>query len=106
MNKVALYEAIANHWNREGIRYAVAHGIEAYPNGVGRDLDVLVDRAQTHRALDLAEQVLEMNGLIVARPPRLWGERLIAAALDPKPDLLEYTSSTASPGNPSCWLLS
>ncbi len=39
--------------------------------------------------LDAAEDLLESRGLVVFRPPRLWGDRIVAAALDPEPDLLE-----------------
>jgi adenylate kinase family enzyme len=89
VDKIALLEAVAQRWNREGIPYAVAHGIEGYPNHVGRDLDVLVGSGHARRAIELAQDVLEHTGLTVVRPPRLWGERLVAAALDPEPDLLE-----------------
>ena len=89
VDKLALLEAVAQRWNREGIPYAIAHGIEGYPNRVGRDLDVLVGSRHGRRAIDLAQDVLEQSGLTVVRPPRLWGERLVAAALDPEPDLLE-----------------
>jgi hypothetical protein len=89
VDKVSLLEAVAQRWNREGIPYAVAHGIEGYPDHVGRDLDVLVGSRCARRAIDLAQSVLEGEGLLVARPARLWGERLVAAARDPEPDLLE-----------------
>jgi len=89
VDKIALLEAVAQRWNRDGIPYAIAHGIEGYPNHVGRDLDVLVGSRHGRRAIDLAQDVLEQSGLTVVRPPRLWGERLVAAALEPEPDLLE-----------------
>lgn len=95
MNKVALLEAIARRWNSETIPYAVAHGIESYPNHVGRDLDVLTDARHSKRAIDLAQEVLESKGLVVIRPPPLWGERLVAAVLEPEPDLLEVHAVNA-----------
>jgi hypothetical protein len=89
VDKVTLLEAVAERWNREGLVYAVAHGIELYPDQIGRDLDVVARPEQSVRMLDVAQDVLERRGLVVFRPPRLWGERIIAAALDPEPDLLE-----------------
>lgn len=89
MSKIALLERVAEEWNRIGITYAVAHGIDDYPARVGRDLDVLVARRDIARAIDAAEQVLEASGLRVGRPPRLWGERLIASLDGPTPDMLE-----------------
>lgn len=89
MDKVALLEAVAECWNRHRLPYAVAHGLEAYPSCVGRDLDVVVSWRQARRAIDLAQGILEQSGLAVARPLGLWGERLVAASFDPEPDLLE-----------------
>jgi hypothetical protein len=63
--------------------------VEAYPENVGRDLDVVVGRRHLRRLIDLAQEVLASEGLSVARPSRLWGERVVAGVLDPKPDLLE-----------------
>ena len=84
-----LLEAVAQRWNREAIPYAVAHGIEAYPNAVGRDLDVLVRPRHVRRAIAIAAAVLSSEGCVVVRPPRIWGERIVAAVLEPVPDLLE-----------------
>jgi hypothetical protein len=84
-----LLEAIAARWNEARIPYAVAHGVEGYPEHVGRDLDVVVTRRHIRRLVDLAQEVLANEGLSVARPSRLWGERVVAGQFDPKPDLLE-----------------
>jgi hypothetical protein len=89
VDKLALLEAVAERWNREGLVYAVAHGVDSYPDRVGRDLDVLAAARQAARMIDAAQDVLERHGLVVFRPPRLWGDRIVAAALDPDPDLLE-----------------
>lgn len=79
MPKIRACEAVAECWNRCGICYAVVHGLDAYPERLGRDLDVLVHRAETRRAARLAREVLESYFDHVVRPPPLWGERLIAA---------------------------
>jgi hypothetical protein len=89
MSKIALLEQVAAEWNRIGITYAVAHGIDGYPERVGRDLDVLIARRDIARGIDAAQRVLEASGLRVGRPPRLWGERVIATLDGPTPDMLE-----------------
>ena len=53
-NKIVILEHIAEAWNREGINYAVAHGLEGYPEVVGRDLDVLVNPNYRERAIYIA----------------------------------------------------
>jgi thymidylate kinase len=77
--RVASLGAIADAWNNAGLNYAVLHGVEQYPEGVGRDLDVLVDREHTGRALQIAEGILRERGYTVAYPHPLWGRRIVAA---------------------------
>jgi len=89
VNKVELVAAIAECWNQAGISYGIAHGIDEYPRATGRDIDVLVDRDHASRAITLAERVLRDRGLLVARPPRLWGDRVLAADSAPSDDVLE-----------------
>ena len=76
--KTSVLETIAEHWNRAGIHYAVAHGLEPYPDTVGRDLDILVPAAYIKMAIDIARNVLQTHGFTVIHPPPLWGERLVA----------------------------
>ena len=85
---------IAERWNGAGVRYAVVHGLEGFPRRVGRDLDVLVHRADVERALALARERLEARGWVVARPPGLWGERLVAFAGGAGGDSLEVHTLT------------
>jgi hypothetical protein len=90
MNEITtLLEAVATAWNGEGICYAVAHGLERYPHGCGRDLDVLIRSDQVERALGIAEEVLAASGARVARPSPLWGPRIIAGCGGPAPQMLE-----------------
>jgi hypothetical protein len=74
--KTAL-ETVFRAWNLDKVRYAVAHGVERYPDSVGRDIDVLIASGDVRRALDSARKNLETLGYQVVRPPNLWGERLI-----------------------------
>src|SRR5689334_10473826 len=89
MDKVELVGAIAECWNQAGLSYAIAHGIDDYPHAIGRDVDVLIDRHHVTPAIALAERVLRDRGLLVARPPRLWGERVLAADSALSDDVLE-----------------
>ena len=63
--KTSVLETIAEHWNRAGIHYAVAHGLEPYPDTVGRDLDILVPAAYIKMAIDIARNVLQTHGFTV-----------------------------------------
>ena len=52
--RVAAAEAIATAWGERGLRYAVVHGLEPYPAGLGRDLDVVMRRETVRPAVRLA----------------------------------------------------
>ena len=49
-----LAEAIATSWNDAGIPYAVVHGLERYPGGLGRDLDLVIRREHVPPASEIA----------------------------------------------------
>ena len=63
---------------------------------------MLAGSRDARRAIDVAQDVLERKGLLVVRPPRLWGERLVAAVLDPEPDLLEIHAVDAISWHGAC----
>jgi hypothetical protein len=88
-SKVAAAAAVAEAWNLAHLEYAVAHGVEDFPQGVGRDLDVLVKPGQGRRAVGLARAALEAHGYQVLLPPSLWGHRLLALRGEDWSDLLE-----------------
>ena len=79
MNRVSTFERVAEELNRGGFSYSVAHGIDGYPGSVGRDLDLVLPRAQIDSAIDAARAAMEESGLAVVEPPRIWGRRLVAA---------------------------
>jgi hypothetical protein len=86
MNELTtVLEAVAKAWNGQGICYAVAHGLEEYPQGCGRDLDVLIQSDQVERALRVAREVLTTCGMRVVQPPPSWEPRLIAATAGRSP---------------------
>lgn len=81
VSRVELAESIAEAWNREGINYAVVHGLERYPDSLGRDLDIFMQKDQIDQALLLAVQVIKHKGWpVVIRPPSLYGKRIVAFA--------------------------
>lgn len=77
MNRVELAEACASRWSELGLNWAVVHGLEGYPDALGRDLDILVRRADLNSMVASAIDVLERSGFDVARPPDIWGKRVI-----------------------------
>jgi thymidylate kinase len=81
--RVLVAEKIAESWNETGITYAVAHGLEQYPKSLGRDLDVFVNKADLHRALKIAWEVLREGGWTVVSPKNdPWPKRSIFAFKD------------------------
>lgn len=77
-SRIQVLESIAAAWNRAGINYAVAHGLEEYPDRIGRDLDVFVEASHAAEAIEIARQCLRQCGCAIAQPPPLWGQRLVA----------------------------
>jgi hypothetical protein len=67
--KVAVLEALAEAWNRQGIHYAVCGGIEEYPQGAGRGLEVVVGGGELRRAGRIAAELLGGRGFLVLSPP-------------------------------------
>lgn len=83
------FERIARAWNDRGLSYAVAHGLTRTPGVYGRDLDVVVRAADLDEALDIGARELADAGFELARPPRLWGERIVAIRPDDPGRMLE-----------------
>jgi hypothetical protein len=70
--RAALVAAIARDWNETGIRYVVSHGIELYPDGIGRDLDIHVDIDAMSNAVATAMRHLRDAGYTITLPPQPW----------------------------------
>jgi len=60
--QIDLAERIAESWNKAGLEYAVMHGLEGYPQRIGRDIDVFVKPKDIQKALSLMEEVLIREG--------------------------------------------
>ena len=61
-----------------GIPFLVLHGLEGFPDRIGRDLDTLMDQKLSDRALVEAAKVLDGLDWLSVRPPDIWGKRLVA----------------------------
>lgn len=70
--------AVGLRWREMGIPYVVMHGLEGYPDRIGRDLDILMDQSVAEAALGEAATVLARLGWRSVRPPDIWGKRLVA----------------------------
>jgi hypothetical protein len=60
---VDVLRGVAEAWNSAGIRYAVANGLEGYPETTGRDLDVVVAPEDLKGAGEIARAVMQLRGL-------------------------------------------
>jgi hypothetical protein len=60
--RVNITENIAIKWNEKGIKYVIAHGIENYPAKIGRDLDVIIYPKHQKFAVQIALNILQLNG--------------------------------------------
>lgn len=63
MDRIKIMKLIAEEWNKEGIEYAVAHGVEKYPVRIGRDLDVFIKQRDVLRAKNIALSILRSMGV-------------------------------------------
>lgn len=59
LTKIELAEMIAVTLSDASIGFAVVHGLESYPQSLGRDLDILISAASIPRALAVVEKALE-----------------------------------------------
>lgn len=56
-------KGLAEAWEAAGVRYAVANGLEEYPEKVGRDLDVVVAPADLARAVTVTLEYCQTRGI-------------------------------------------
>ena len=78
------YRIFAEAANDASIRWVVLHGIEGYPNKIGRDLDVTaINLKDTSRLLDVFASVLHRESFrsIVHTSP-IWGRRILGITED------------------------
>lgn len=85
VSRVELAERIADDWNSLNLDYVVAHGLEPYPQALGRDLDVVVpsesSAVQAARAAVRCVASAGWRSLLVRKSP--WGlYQVVAVRLD------------------------
>lgn len=76
---VAAAETVCRRWKELSLPFVVMHGLEGYPQKLGRDLDILMRPGDARLALPEAALILRDLGWETrVCPPRLWGRRLVA----------------------------
>ena len=83
--RMSIYEAFAKEAKRKEIQWIVLHGIEGYPDTIGRDLDAYCKKPND--ILDAAllfEKVAMQNKLTkcIVFPHPIWGKRVLAISKD------------------------
>jgi hypothetical protein len=70
---IDVVKAVVERWNRSLVNYGVANGLEGYPQRLGRDVDVVVDRRHLQAACVAVRAVLEERGwrVVVIKYPDL-----------------------------------
>jgi hypothetical protein len=59
---ITIVRAVAERWTGSGLNYAVVNGLDAYPQGLGRDIDVVTDSSHLQQASEIVCQVLDEAG--------------------------------------------
>lgn len=70
--KIAALERVAKAWTDAGIVWAVANGLEDYPDGIGRDLDIVVRRGSLRNAVEVVIACLGEAGWVVVPNRQGW----------------------------------
>ena len=70
--KIKALERVATALTTEGISWAVANGLESYPDGIGRDLDIIVSHGSLDKAVSAVVDSLEEQGWIVLPNRQGW----------------------------------
>ncbi|MGI9240292.1 MAG: hypothetical protein ACR2RV_05795 [Verrucomicrobiales bacterium] len=60
--KIRLLEGLAESWTGAGLRWAVCNGLDDYPDGIGRDLDIVLERRDLKDALGITVRYLREAG--------------------------------------------
>lgn len=88
-NRVLAAETVARRWTELNAPFLVMHGLEGYPDDLGRDLDILMHPQVAAPALAEAALVLRELGWRTVCPPDLWGRRVVGLKGDTG-DTLDY----------------
>lgn len=78
--RVKIIKNLASAWNKAGVVYGIAHGLEGYPKRLGRDIDVFVRKEDLKKAKSLALKILSDNFEVIITPERdVWPRTAIFA---------------------------
>jgi hypothetical protein len=81
-DKLNIIKDIIKSFNKLDLNYSVIHGLEKYPDEIGRDIDLFIDKRHLNQAVQKVENVLKEYHFTIVRPPNLWGERVVGVDLD------------------------
>jgi hypothetical protein len=81
-DKLNVIKNIVKSFNKLDLNYSVIHGLEKYPDEIGRDIDLFIDKRHLNQAVQNVEDVLKEYHFTIVRPPNLWGERVVGVDLD------------------------
>lgn len=76
-DKKKIAENVAEVWNKNHVNYAVVHGLERYPDEIGRDLDIFISRQDILIAIESIRSLLENTNLMVFVHGTSWGHYYI-----------------------------
>jgi len=71
-------ETIFLNFNNENINYSILHGLDDYPEKLGRDLDILINKKSLNKAIDICKKYLSAYGWEIIEPNKIWGRRIVA----------------------------
>jgi hypothetical protein len=75
-DKLNVIKDIIKTFNKLDLNYLVIHGLGKYPDEIGRDIDLFIDKRHLNQAVQKVEDVLKEFHYTIVRPPNLWGEEL------------------------------
>jgi len=71
--KKYIAELVASSWNEAGISYSVVHGLEKFPEEIGRDLDIFVEKKNINNCIKLTQEIVAQKNLYTNYHKTLWG---------------------------------
>lgn len=70
--KISALEDLARAWTEAGITWAVTNGLDDYPKGIGRDLDIVIERGALLDAVAVTIENLSSQGWTVLPNRQGW----------------------------------
>lgn len=86
-SKILALEQVAHALNHSDIKWAVCHGLDNYPAGIGRDLDIVVESSELYNAVHTTCQCLRNHGWTVLPNLQGWVWWVVAFQANPEGDI-------------------